>query len=354
MDRTPARIATTLLTIGLVSSASAAPKKGGALDNLRRPSWVATAKPAARPAPEAAPEPTPSPPPAEEEAPYRATFLGQPDDDLLSKLCDQPIKSLEPNPKGGTTIRFKAVLADGTRASVRLAQTLEEGYYRADIAGYWLARAFGLGNVAPACERSFTRAELTAAAAKGKPKWQQRLDKELRWSADGKSVLASIAFVPDGVVSGDLEQDLKVWRPLLVQTAKLAGGKHLLADAAEGSRTTSWDYLTANWDRWSGANTFRAGKDGPWLWLENAAGFGKYGAKAQRSNENRLHAVERFSRSFVGAVRAASDEDLRLILAPSNLTPRELDEFIARRKFFITWIDTLIAKHGEDNVLVFD
>ena len=65
-----------------------------------------------------------------------------------------------------------------------------------------------------------------------------------------------------------------------------------------------------------GANTFQVGRHGPALWLDNAAGFGRYGRVMKRRNERQLARVERFSRSFRPGVTK------RLIAATARLRRR--------------------------------
>ena len=331
LARTLQLLTTTITLVTVTTSAGAAPRKGGLLDGLNQPSWL---KPAT------APEPAPEPPA------YQATFLGTPDDELLGKMCDQPIVKVELDK--GTAIKFKVTLKNGVIAALRPQQLLEQANDRADIAAYWLSRALGLGIVPPACARTVNQTELMAAVTS--PTWKTRMTKEVRWTPEG-SVRASLAYRVPGVVDGALETSRKLWRPQLLQATPLSAPH---ADLAEASRIMSWDFLTANWDRWSGDNTRRAGKAGPWVWVDNGAGFGKYAAKARKANQARLLQVERFSRSLVTAVRGPSDDDLKLILAPSGLDERELTEFLARRHVFLTHVDQLIAKHGEADVLAFD
>jgi hypothetical protein len=284
--------------------------------------------------------------------PEAAPFGGAGDDALLKQLCEQPITTLQVN-RQGTTIKFKAVMADGTRGSLRPAQPSDAGYFRADVAAYLLARALGLGTVAPSCLRTVTREQILGA--EGADRIAPRLLKDVSWSGDGKTVAASVVLWVDHVRSAGLEQDLAAWRPLLEQSGALAGASETLRrHAAEGSRLLAWDFLIANWDRWSGSNTFRIGRDGPYVWLDNAAGFGHYSAASKHRNEAQLEHVERFSRALVGAMRALGDEQLGRALGPAGLSPRELKQLLERRAAFLRHVDALIAKYGAERVLCFD
>jgi hypothetical protein len=289
---------------------------------------------------------------ADEEPPVAGPYGGPGDDEVLRRLCQQPIASLQVN-RQGTTIKFKAVMADGTKASLRPAQPNDAGYHRADVAAYLLARALGLGTVAPACLRTVTREQLLGAD--GAQRIADHLTRDVTWSADGKTVEASVVLWVDHVRSAELERDQAAWRPLLAQASALAEAPEALRHhAAEGSRLVAWDFLIANWDRWSGSNTFRIGKDGPYVWLDNAAGFGHYSAASKHRNESQLAPVERFSRAFVRALRVVTDEQLRRALAPAGLSSRELKQLYERRDALLHHVDALVAKHGAERVLCFD
>ena len=184
---------------------------------------------------------------------------------------------------------------------------------------------------------------------------QARFDQELTWNPDGKTIEASVVIWVDKVRSAGLDQDQGDWRPLLQQARPIGNAPAaLVAHAAEGSRLIAWDFLIANWDRWSGSNTFRVGKDGPFVWLDNAAGFGPYSPGAVRRNEGQLRPVERFSRALVGAMKRATEAQLTDALAPAGLPPRALQQLFSRRTALLAHIDALIAKHGEPAVLCFD
>jgi len=277
------------------------------------------------------------------------SFLGAADDTILARLCTDDIASLEPLGQG-TTVKFKARFDGDLKAAVRPAQTLAAGNFRADVAAYRLSRELGLGTVPPACARSLDRAALEAAAG---PTLDARLADEIRWT--GARADASVTYWVSGVKSAALEKNRRAWSALLRQDADLAAAPDALREAAaEGSRLLMWDFLIANWDRWSGANTFRIGDDGPFVWLDNAAGFGAESAKTRARRAGKLADVERFSRQLVTALRATSDDQLRAALAPAGLSERALADLLERKQILLARVDALVAEHGEDAVLAFD
>jgi hypothetical protein len=284
--------------------------------------------------------------------PTSAAFLGTPDDELLHRLCELPVTKLVYNYRG-TTIKFKATLADGTTASLRPAQENEAGYFRADVAAYRLSRVLGLGTVPPSCLRTMPRAALFGAVRS--VSLAARVTKEVQWDARGESVPVSMVVWVEHLREGVLDKDVAAWRPLLLQSRALgAAPPRLQSYAAEGSRLAVWDFLIANWDRWSGGNTFRIGAQGPWVWLDNAAGFGRYTPPVRRYNEAQLRSVERYSRAFITALRQVSPDELTAALSPAGLPPHALRHLLERRDVLLRRVDALVARYGEDRVLCFE
>jgi predicted MFS family arabinose efflux permease len=259
---------------------------------------------------------------------------------IAADLCAAPL--VVDKPLGmGSTIKFKA-RAGGRKVVLRPAQTSAAGNYRADVAAYRLAVAMGLDGVPLACERRVTRADLVAVAPTA---LRARLDTEIAWAADDTIAVSVVAWV-DGVKSADLEDRRATWRPQLALAAALPIDT---TDVAEGSRLAVWDFLIANWDRWSGGNTFRVGSR--FVWLDNAAGFGREHARTRTKRAAAFARTERFSRSLITALRTV---DIDAALAGSGLAPKRIAEVAARRDIILAHVDHVIAAHGDDAVLVFD
>ena len=271
------------------------------------------------------------------------------DEALLARLCGQPPRSLEPLRKG-TTLKLKIVVTDGAIGVLRPAQRNEAGYFRADVAAYLLAQRLGLDQVPPACLRTVAREQLLAAAGELRP----RFEREVTWSKDGRGAEAAVVAWVDHVASSHLAESRREWQPLLAQGRPLVGAPSLLRAAAQASELLTWDFLIANWDRWSGSNTFAVGKSGPAVWLDNAAGFGRYSPPMRRRNEGHLAGLERFSRRFVTALRAVGDEELERALRPAGLPLMAVRQLTARRATLLHHIDGLIARFGDAAVLCFD
>jgi hypothetical protein len=81
-----------------------------------------------------------------------------------------------------------------------------------------------------------------------------------------------------------------------------------------------FDYVTANWDRWSGANVALDGADGRLLFVDNDGAFYEHPDEHPLASQLAvIHRVVRFSHTFVAALRAMDDAKLRE--AMGNDTP---------------------------------
>lgn len=260
-------------------------------------------------------------------------------------LCTDPLVIDKPLGQG-TTIKFKAHAGDA-KVVIRPDQRLAAGNYRADVAAYHLATGLGLETVPFGCVRRIDRAALEAVAGDA---LRTRLADELAWADDGTVAISVVAWV-DGVKPAKLEESRTRWRAQLAQTEPLA--PELAGVAAEGSRLAVWDFLIANWDRWSGGNTFRLA-DGRFVWLDNAAGFGRELSRTRNARARTMRTTERFSRSLVAALRRLDDAALDALLARADLAPARIADVRARRDLILAHVDALIAAHGEARVLVFE
>jgi hypothetical protein len=113
-----------------------------------------------------------------------------------------------------------------------------------------------------------------------------------------------------------------------------------------------FDYLTRNLDRWGGdnANVLVRGKAGPLVFLDNGAGF-EPGEARPSLMEARLHALQRFRRSMVAAVRGFDIERYKQRLAQETVQPVlssvQLEGLAARRKGLLEWVSEMEKVHGE-------
>jgi hypothetical protein len=227
--------------------------------------------------------------------------------------------------------------------------------YKGEIAAYRLARALGLGNVPPAMPRGFTASQLRRAM--GTPEATEEFDSKIRADADGTVRGALMPWI-EHYQEQPLEQ--AAWRAkwekwLTYADAQLAPEDRALA--ATISTMIAFDYITANWDRWSGNNVARDGSTGTVLFVDNDGAF--YETPPAQSLVHQLamlRRIQRFSRGFVVALRALDESTLNDAFGQDlHGEPLLPDKVVAaadaRRKTVLEAIDAQILRAGEPATL---
>ena len=318
---------------------------------------------ASRPAPGIA---SPTPPsrglalPADAGAvPRGRGFLGLDDEALLARVCRSPIERIERN-RGGSTVSFRVWLAGGMRALFKPQQRAEVANFRAELAAYRLSRVLEMRRVPPACGRTVSRDMLQHAAdASGDTAFSQRVMTELL-GRTGDVPGAMLYWVPGALepVPGTERyvQLLDLSQPLAHDDTSLA---------AELSTLLLFDFVEDNVDRWSGGNILRqrspAGEPpGVMLFMDNGASFSALngGLGARPSDQNaRLDRVQRFSPTFVRALRRLTAASLQAAMAEDPLGPclssAQIDALLTRRDRVVAHVDEVAAAHPDGSVYPF-
>jgi hypothetical protein len=262
---------------------------------------------------------------------------------------------------GHTSYVLKVTLAGGAVGvfKPRSHRTLGDRRYRGEIAAYRLAAALGLANVPRAVPRAFEAAALRAAFA-STPGAAEQFDREALVDADGTVRGAYVDWIPDYRVLPLEESSWRLrWEPWLIDpSARVPKADRTLASAI--STMLAFDYLTANWDRWSGANVARAGADGDVLYVDNDGAF--YERPNPESLDHQLaflRRVVRFSRRFVEAVRALDEPRLSEALGEERpgeplLPPAVVAAVEERRRTLLRVVDERLARSGERATLAFE
>jgi hypothetical protein len=262
---------------------------------------------------------------------------------------------------GHTSYVLKVTLSDGMRGvfKPRSRRPLGDRRYRGEIAAYRLARALGLDNVPRAVPRAFPLASLRAACATS-PGGAEQLDREVLVDADGTVRGAFIDWIDD---YRELPVENSWWRArwepwLLDSRAKVGKNERTLATAI--STMIVFDYVIANWDRYSGGNVARDGDSGSVLFVDNDGAFYESPPAEPLARQfGMVRRVVRFSRQFVTALRALDKTKLEHIFGEESpgkpLLPRSAviatDE---RRRRAIKAIDAHLATRGEQTTLAFE
>jgi hypothetical protein len=272
---------------------------------------------------------------------------------------------------GHTSVVFKLKLDGGLEAAYKPRSRRGRDRYRGEIAAYRVGIALGLNNVPTALPRSFSLTSLQAALGDGGPA-RELFDKEVVADSDGQVPGALMPWIPKLEF---LPLEGEPWRARWNQwlASEVGPGADELAEgpdagsagigarslAAQMSTMVVFDYLTGNWDRWSGGQIGIARATGTLLFLDNdGAFFDPPPAGPLASQLARLIKVWRFSRGFVGALRTFDPVAAKAALGDDGrgvelLTPSMRKGLEERRKRALAIVDAKIAERGEASVLAF-
>ncbi len=259
---------------------------------------------------------------------------------------------------GHTSVVLKLKLEGGLTAAYKPASTRGPLRYKGEIAAYRLAMALGLANVPPVLPRSFSKEELERALGGKDTEAGALVAKEAIAAPDGDVAGALIPWLPHLDFLA-LEQDplLSEWKGWLNGPAEPPPAKK--RRAAEVSNLIVFDYITGNWDRWSGGNIGFDKERDRVLFIDNDGAFYDDPPKGPLdAQEARLKSVRRFSRSLVTRLRAM---DMRAIAATMGiengqplLSEKALRGVVSRRDAALKIIDDRMAASGAPSTLVFE
>jgi hypothetical protein len=288
------------------------------------------------------------------------TVFGHPDDVLLAPIGAAKLVRVKPN-KGGTSLSLRLDFENGARAAFKPEQINLQSEPRRELAAYRIDRLLGIGHVQPAKAIKFALADVIAAA-----------DPDYR-------TYTSRRITEEAVARGTELRGVASWWIPEIRDAKF---DRLLVDSAEGMQVWAsrlqaglpidpeeqpmlaqlatlvlFDVIIDNADRWSGWNT-KASTDLRTLYfMDNTLSFSKF-SHGHDNNLKPLYRIQVFPRALVGKIRAMTLEAVTATLAADDgaglgplLEPEEIRAIIARRDNVISYIDRLIAQHGEDAVL---
>ncbi|HXU62910.1 MAG TPA: hypothetical protein VN962_14480, partial [Polyangia bacterium] len=142
------------------------------------------------------------------------TFLGMSDELLLERVRTQPIKRFKLN-HGGSSISFRIDFADGSRAAWKPQQTNSQTIPRKEVAAYRLNRLLGLNAVPPAAPRAVSRDELFTHLHPDSLEFLPRMQAEIIFGPDGKSLGTASYWIPiikdSGFDTAEGERQTTAW-----------------------------------------------------------------------------------------------------------------------------------------------
>jgi hypothetical protein len=255
---------------------------------------------------------------------------------------------------GHTSYVLKLTLVGGARAAFKPRSRLPLGdrRYRGEIAAYRLAVALGLDNVPRAIPRFFEASNPALQKA-------EDFSAKALVDPDGRIRGALIPWIDQyRVVPLEQASSRAQWEPLLTAPG-VAVPAEQRARASAISTMIAFDYITANWDRWSGANVAEDGATGKLLYVDNDGAFYESPpGDALARQLALLRRVRRFSRPFVLALRALDRGRMQAAFGDESpgvplLPEKVVADADARRETVLRTIDARIADAGDDATLFF-
>jgi hypothetical protein len=261
---------------------------------------------------------------------------------------------------GHTSYVLKVRLENGLAAvfKPRSSAPLGDRRYKGEIAAYRLGRALGLTNLPVAIPGAFPASAIRRALST--PDAIDEFDRKATIERDGSLRGALMPWIEHyetlALESGEARARWELW--LTDARAEVPEKDRPLARAI--STMIAFDYVTANWDRWSGGNVARDTATGTVLFVDNDGAF--YDAPPQASLSRQLallRKITRFSRSFVGALRALDTVGLAEVMGHDLrgeplLADHILRDVDARRRAVLEVVDAQIARAGESATLAFE
>lgn len=205
------------------------------------------------------------------------------DRDWVATLASAPIVAIKRN-TGGKGLTLRVRFADGQRAVWKPDQKKGAGSFRSEIAAWHLDRLLGFGRTAVVVGRSMGKSHVLAQLdhADTDPEVMARFEAELV-DHDGRVSGAMIAWHDKTLANAEPPKN---WE---FPDAGVTPERIF-----EWSDMVAFDFLIDNTDRWSGGNVLSLGKDGPLIFLDNAAGFSSGRAQRNEMLTSRLESVCRF------------------------------------------------------------
>jgi len=260
---------------------------------------------------------------------------------------------------GHTSYVLKVTLDNGSVGAFKpkSKKPLGDRRYKGEIAAFRLARALSVENVPRTVGRTFRAADVRNALGLED---KAEFDQVARPGPEGDLEGALTQWI-DGYEVLPLETPAwrSRWMPWLTDKAvEVDRSDRAMARAI--STLIAFDCVTANWDRWSGANVARDRTTGTVLYVDNDGAFYDEPPADELSRQFALLGrVARFSRSFVMSLRALDGPAMHSVLERDErgsplLSERNAAAAESRRLRVLQIVDAAIGRQGEDRALSFD
>lgn len=256
---------------------------------------------------------------------------------------------------GHTSVVYKLKLEGGLVAAFKPDSKRGPGRYRGEVAAFRLARSLGLPNVPPALARSFASAKLRAALTR---------DAAAAFPADvtvaGGDVVhgALMPWLPRyALLPLEAPKERTRWSAWLRHGSSIADADVPLA--RQISVMVLFDFVTGNWDRFSGGNIAWDEEAKTVLFVDNDGAFLEPLPKVFERQRATFLVTERFSRGVVAGLRAFDAAKVAEVLGEERDGVPLLGEgarraLLARMRAAVEHVDAKIRVHGEEDVLRFE
>jgi hypothetical protein len=342
------------LLCACVTDGDAAPPAGQGVAQVAAPSARTSAR---------------TPPPAQQAAGASRTAAGDrlrfaghgPDQDfVLEQIVRARPLSFKPISPTGTVMRLR--LASSFDAAFKPVTAVRPLGPAAEVSAYRISRCLGLDAVPPAISRAFVAADIRAALDPESRQTWRALRERLGARDDAATVRGVVIYWINDLTAIGLEKrgGLRLVGDWLHHGGAIPDASRSLA--ASASTMLAFDYVIGNFDRWSGGNVLGDARATRVYVRDHDLAFpARMTEKLHRRLWQDLQHTERFSRRFYAALQRLSPECIARELAsdPASargplLSGRQLEGVFDRREALLSYIDSLIALHGEREVLVFD
>jgi hypothetical protein len=244
-------------------------------------------------------------------------------------------------------------------------RTHRDGWQR-EIAAYRIARLLGLTNVPPATARRIPAREIRERLQSdyaGPDTWRE-LYGVLVPEPNDEVPGAAIYWVPDMSDLGlDRGRELARWKTELTQAGP-GCAEDRRALCRDLSNMLAFDYLIANWDRFSGGNVQGiTTSEGPRVVVRDhdVALASSIPSEIHDRVRERLGWTERFSRGLVDSVRRLDRAAIvrALETEPEHatsplLSDAAIDALLERRETLLSYVGSLVDRYGDEAVLGFE
>jgi len=294
---------------------------------------------------------------------WSGQFLGRSDEELLGPLRDSPVSGVKLN-KGGSSLSLRLDFESGARAACKPNQIYMQSQPRREIAAYRVNRLLGLSSVPPAVGRRFRVAEVADRFRADRVRDRAHFLAEIIPERDeaGTVVGELTWWIPDlgpALIEGfdiDSVEGVVTWKRYLTIGQEIPPANRTMV--GQISELLLFDFVINNSDRWSGGNIKTSKGESSLVFIDNTLSFG-----GDPNGHNRvrtyLYRSQKFPRRLVERLRQLGAGELESAMTreidpfPFLLERNEMRAVLKRRDIAVKYIDDLIAKFGEEAVLVF-